>query len=352
MTRRGDRSRAGRGRGRRPRRWPRAVCACASSTRCFERPAGARGGATRIRWRWCRSARELRARRIAVVALEEPERRGPADGGGPGGARARRAAARSRGRSTSRCRSALYRQVRAVVEGAVLGGYRRGSLEERRAAGAASTASSSAARRTSCATVAARAELVARWTNVARELVDGPPNVVTPAGLAERAAALPGLRVEVLDPVAAGLPALAAVGGSSAHAPQLIVLRHEPAGRAGAAAARARRQGRHLRRRRLLPQAAVGHRAPEGRHGRRRGGARRARRDRRARAAARRARRPPRLREHDRARRDPAVGRDHDRRRPHRRGDEPGRRGPADPRRRALVRARRRARRTSSTSRR
>ena len=40
------------------------------------------------------------------------------------------------------------------------------------------------------------------------------------------------------------------------------------------------------------------------------------------------------------ARRRPAVGRHHDRRRPHRRGDEPGRRGPADPRRRALVRAR------------
>ena len=51
-------------------------------------------------------------------------------------------------------------------------------------------------------------------------------------------------------------------------------------------------------------------------------------------------------------RRDPAVGRDHDRRGAHRGGDEPGRRGPADPRRRALVRAPRRARRTSSTSRR
>src|ERR671928_242037 len=63
------------------------------------------------------------------------------------------------------------------------------------------------------ARAAARAELGARWTNAARELVDGPPNVVTPAALAERAAALPGLSVDVLDPVAAGLPALAAVGG-------------------------------------------------------------------------------------------------------------------------------------------
>jgi leucyl aminopeptidase len=65
---------------------------------------------------------------------------------------------------------------------------------------------------------------------VARELVDGPPNVVTPEALAERAAALPGVRVHVLDPATAGLPALAAVGGSSAQAPRLIVLRHEPPG--------------------------------------------------------------------------------------------------------------------------
>ena len=71
--------------------------------------------------------------------------------------------------------------------------------------------------------------MVARWTNVARELVDAPPNVISPAGLAERAVALPGLRVEVLDPGDAGLGALAAVGGSSTAAPVLIVLRHEPA---------------------------------------------------------------------------------------------------------------------------
>jgi leucyl aminopeptidase len=77
-----------------------------------------------------------------------------------------------------------------------------------------------------------RAELVARWTNVARELVDAPPNVVTPEALAERAAGLPGLRVHVLDPTDAGLPALAAVGGSSAQPPRLIVLRHEPPGAA------------------------------------------------------------------------------------------------------------------------
>jgi leucyl aminopeptidase len=75
-----------------------------------------------------------------------------------------------------------------------------------------------------------RAALIARWTNAARELVDAPANVITPAGLAERATAIPGVRAEVIDPVEAGLGALAAVGGSSPVAPRLIVLRHEPPG--------------------------------------------------------------------------------------------------------------------------
>ena len=63
--------------------------------------------------------------------------------------------------------------------------------------------------------MAERAALVARWINAARELVDAPPNVISPAGLAERAAALPGVSAEVIDAAEAGLGALAAVGGSS-----------------------------------------------------------------------------------------------------------------------------------------
>jgi leucyl aminopeptidase len=114
--------------------------------------------------------------------------------------------------------------VQALVEGAVLGGYTSGRWK--------SDPPGAVDRFVICNApeelrpVAARAEVVARWTNVARELVDAPPNVITPAGLAERAAALPGVEVEVLDPGEAGLPALAAVGGSSANAPRLIVLRH------------------------------------------------------------------------------------------------------------------------------
>jgi leucyl aminopeptidase len=78
------------------------------------------------------------------------------------------------------------------------------------------------------APVADRAALVARWTNAARELVDAPPNVVSPAGLAERAAAVPRIASETIDPTEAGLGALATVGASSPAAPLLVVLRHEP----------------------------------------------------------------------------------------------------------------------------
>jgi len=78
--------------------------------------------------------------------------------------------------------------------------------------------------------VADRAALIGRWINAARELVDAPPNVLSPTGLAERAAAVPRLRTEAIDPTEAGLDALAAVGASSPAEPLLLVLRHEPPG--------------------------------------------------------------------------------------------------------------------------
>jgi leucyl aminopeptidase len=118
-------------------------------------------------------------------------------------------------------------QVRALAEGAVIGSYdgrrwRSGQpprgVERFVICGGGED----------LAPVAERAALVARWTNAARELVDAPPNIVSPAGLAERAAAVPRVRVETIDPTEAGLGALAAVGGSSPVQPQLIVLRHQP----------------------------------------------------------------------------------------------------------------------------
>ncbi|MFL5859836.1 MAG: M17 family metallopeptidase [Solirubrobacteraceae bacterium] len=126
--------------------------------------------------------------------------------------------------------------VRALAEGAVLGAYdgRRWTSRER---------PRGVERFLICgcgdglAAAVQRAALIARWTNTARELVDAPPNVVSPAGLAERAAAFPGLDVQTIDPADAGLGALAAVGASSPAAPLLLVVRHEPLGRASGAGA-------------------------------------------------------------------------------------------------------------------
>src|SRR3954468_327499 len=77
-------------------------------------------------------------------------------------------------------------QVRALAEGAVIGSYdarrwRSGGLprgvERFVICGCADD----------LAPVADRAVVIGRWTNAARELIDAPPNVISPAGLAERA---------------------------------------------------------------------------------------------------------------------------------------------------------------------
>ncbi len=202
------------------------------------------------------------------------------------------------------------RQVAAVVEGAVLGGHdparwKTGATPARaeRLVLAGAPAGLEAA--------AARAAVVARWTNRARELVDGPPNEVTPAGLAAAAVELLeplGVTVEVARPGRdrAGSGSAGSRRSARGSAQRAAADRPPLPPRRRAAGARARRQVGHLRLGRLLPEAAGRHRQAEGRHGRRRGGDRRDRRDRGARAAARRARRPPRRREHDRRRRVPA----------------------------------------------
>ena len=128
---------------------------------------------------------------------------------------------------------AVDKQVRALAEGAVIGGY-----DGRR--WRSGDAQPGVERFVICGVGeqfepgAARAALIARWVNAARELVDAPANVVSPEGLAERAAAIPRVGVEIVDAAQAGLGALAAVGGGSPIAPRLIVLRHEPTGAPGA----------------------------------------------------------------------------------------------------------------------
>jgi leucyl aminopeptidase len=120
-------------------------------------------------------------------------------------------------------------QVRALAEGAVIGGYdgrRRRSGEQPPGVERFVICGG----RDDLAPVADRAALIARWTNFARALVDAPPNVLSPDGFAERAVAVPRIRSEIIHPTAAGLGALAAVGGGSATEPLLVVLRHEPPG--------------------------------------------------------------------------------------------------------------------------
>jgi leucyl aminopeptidase len=81
-----------------------------------------------------------------------------------------------------------------------------------------------------------RGRILAESCNVARELCNEPPNLLTPRVLADRAAAIArdtGLQVEILDEKAIaslGMGLLLGVGQGSANPPRLIVLRHTPRG--------------------------------------------------------------------------------------------------------------------------
>src|SRR5215213_849873 len=164
---------------------------------------------------------------LAVVALEPGT-----DGLRTGAARAVRACRNGRAVAWALDASLpvpVEDQVRALAEGAVIGGY-----EARRWRSGGPPRGVERFVICGCdddlRPVADRAALIGHWTNTARELVDAPPNVLSPAGLAERAAAVPRLGTEIIDPTEAGLGALAAVGASSPAAPLLLVLRHEPPG--------------------------------------------------------------------------------------------------------------------------
>lgn len=129
----------------------------------------------------------------------------------------------------------LAEQVRAVVEGAVLGAYdpgawktesRNGQPVERLTLVGAPDADAAAT----------RASVVAAWTNHARDLANAPASELTPATFADRAAELAArfdtLTADALDPDemrARGMGALLAVGMGSHNPPRLIVLRYEPA---------------------------------------------------------------------------------------------------------------------------
>jgi leucyl aminopeptidase len=86
------------------------------------------------------------------------------------------------------------------------------------------------------AAAVARAAVVARAQNRARDLQNTPPNLLPPRALAERARTLPHVTTQVLagDEIAAGgLGAFAAVARGSAEPPCLAAVRYEPASAAG-----------------------------------------------------------------------------------------------------------------------
>jgi leucyl aminopeptidase len=130
----------------------------------------------------------------------------------------------------------LEEQARAIVEGTVLGAYSpAGWKSEPRKRRPIERIVLCAGDEAGLVEAGARAATVARWVNVARDLANAPPNELTPAGLAERAADLdlPHLSSKALGSAEIdelGMGALAAVGRASANEPRLIVLRYEPPG--------------------------------------------------------------------------------------------------------------------------
>src|SRR5215210_1641281 len=129
---------------------------------------------------------------------------------------------------------AAAEQEQTIVDGTLMGSYKTARWKKDRPASKASTL-------VLCGDVdgledaAERATVVATWANRARDLVNSPPNEVTPERLAERAREIAGeaehLTAEALGPdeiSALGMGAFAAVAQGSHNPPRLVVLRHDP----------------------------------------------------------------------------------------------------------------------------
>jgi leucyl aminopeptidase len=127
-------------------------------------------------------------------------------------------------------------EARAVVEGILLGGYDSGRWKSNGAPPApVRRIVLCGPRAAEVAEEAKRAALVARWANRCRDIVNAPPNELTPETLAEFAreiaAGHDALAVEVLgreEIEAAGMGAFAAVAQGSHNPPRLIKLTYEP----------------------------------------------------------------------------------------------------------------------------
>jgi leucyl aminopeptidase len=127
--------------------------------------------------------------------------------------------------------------VQALVEGAVLAGYRfdryrSAGDEPRRRVGAFAVAIERAPDLRAARAAAAAGAVLAESQNLARDLSNEPPNALPPVALARTAARMAkevGLRCRVLDVAELRrrkMGALLAVAGGSANPPQVIVLEH------------------------------------------------------------------------------------------------------------------------------
>jgi leucyl aminopeptidase len=128
-------------------------------------------------------------------------------------------------------------QARAVVEGVLLGAYEPGRWKTKAKRPRPIERILLVGGDEDVSTAAARAELVAEWTNRARDLANAPGNELTPERLADRASEIGGevehLRVEALGPDRIrdlGMGAFAAVAAGSHNPARLIVMRYAPPG--------------------------------------------------------------------------------------------------------------------------
>ena len=126
-------------------------------------------------------------------------------------------------------------QARAVVEGAVLGGYSPARWKtEQQPAKRIEKIILYAADQNGVAETATRAARVGKWVNWARDLANSPPNELTPDGLRRRSdheldadrIGVSWLTPKQMDEL--GMGALGAVGRASVNEPRLIVLRYDP----------------------------------------------------------------------------------------------------------------------------
>jgi leucyl aminopeptidase len=127
-------------------------------------------------------------------------------------------------------------QVRALVEGTAYGAYDPGLFKRGYASRAPLDLALDAPAELHA--LAERQATVMKHVDAARDLSNRPPNDLTPVALAAHARSHAGgsLAVESYGRdwiVAEGMGAFAAVASGSAAEPQLIVMRHEPPGRAG-----------------------------------------------------------------------------------------------------------------------